>query len=370
MVIGIWKVESPDASVFGKRIYQVYSLSFQLFCYSAALSLLVEIPSLVKTDVAIAMDNANKFLVYIVIIIKMIAWQSRRMVNLLRVLLEQNRQLQKASRTELHIRRLYRKHARYNHNLMLVLVTSGTVIAISIATVGGVNLYHFVNSPDNINATEKPLPYRYWYPFDPSKYYLVALVDQNIRPTFSCFCIGVTSASLNSLAIFVSVQLKVLQHQFEHFNRQEQEALDCLKLLCEKHQRLIVYTTEFSESFKYIVMLDYTVCSLTFALLILQIIAGEELVITFTVLTFTTLQLMTFSWNCNEIILQSMELAKALFNSDWYNQNRHAKILIHVMMMRCQKPLSLRIGWLGVMDLDAGISRLKLGYSYTSIMKN
>ncbi|XP_060525188.1 odorant receptor 43a-like [Cylas formicarius] len=117
-------------------------------------------------------------------------------------------------------------------------------------------------------------------------------------------------------------------------------------------------------------MLDYTVCSLTFALLILQIIAGEELLIKFTILTFTTLQLMTFSWNCNEIILQSMELAKALFNRDWYNQNRHAKILIHVMMMRCQKPLSLRIGWLGVMDLDAGISRLKLGYSYTSIMKN
>ncbi|XP_060531673.1 uncharacterized protein LOC132705219 isoform X2 [Cylas formicarius] len=288
MVVGIWKVESPDISFFGKRIYQVYSFSIQLFCYSAALSLLVEIPSLMKTDVAAAMDNANRFTVYIVIIIKMIAWQTRRMVDLLKVLLDQNQQMQ-ASCADLHIRRLYRKHARYNHKLMFLLVSSGTVIAISIAGVGGVNIYHFIKSPDNINATEKPLPYRYWYPFDRNKYYLVALVDQNIRPTLSCFCVGVTSASLNSLAIFVSIQLKVLQHQFEHFNRQKQEALDSLKLLCEKHQGLIAYTSEFSESLKYIVMLDYMVCSVTFALLILQIIDGQQLLINFTIFTFTML---------------------------------------------------------------------------------
>ncbi|XP_060530758.1 uncharacterized protein LOC132704641 [Cylas formicarius] len=239
MVVGIWKVESSDILFFGKRIYQVYSLFFQLFCYSAALSLLIEIPSLVKTDVAAvaAMDNANRFTVYIVIIIKMIAWQTRRMVDLLRVLLDQNQEMQEASRVDLHIRRLYRKHARYNHKLMFVLVSSGTAIAISIAAVGFMEIYKFMQSPESVNATEKPLPNRYWYPFDRNKNYVVALVDQSIRPTLSCLCAGVTSASLNSLAIFVRAQLKLLQYRFHHFHQREEEAFAALKRLCVKHQR-------------------------------------------------------------------------------------------------------------------------------------
>ncbi|XP_060524005.1 uncharacterized protein LOC132700598 [Cylas formicarius] len=368
MVIGIWKVENPRHSVFWKRVYQVYSVSFQMLCYSVGFSLLAEIPALAKSDAMAAMDNANRLTVYIVIIIKMIAWQSKRMVDLLAVMLEQNSQIRAASLVDLAIRRLYRQHVRYNHKFVFVLVSSAVVISVNISAAGFIGVYRFIHSPENQNHTEKPLPLRFWYPFDIHKHYVLALVDQNLRPTLGCFCLGVTSASLNSLAIFVRVQLKMLQHHFQHFNRQRKEAVDSLKLLCVKHQRLIKYTIEFSESLKYIVLLDYSVSSVTFAVLILQIIGGKELVISGTILTFTTLQLMTFSWNCNEIIVQSTELTTALFKSNWYYQDRSAKVLIQIMMMRCQTPLCLRIGWLGVMDLDAGLSRLKLGYSYTSII--
>ncbi|XP_060524218.1 odorant receptor 30a-like isoform X1 [Cylas formicarius] len=355
-VIGIWKVENPRHSVFRKRVYQVYSVSFQMFCYSVALSLLAEIPALAKSDVMSAMDNANRFTVYIVIIIKMIAWQSKRMVDLLGVMLQRNSQIQAASRVDLAIRRLYRNHVRYNLKFVFVLVSSGVVISLSISMAGFVGVYRFIHSPENGNGSEKPLPLKFWYPFDSKQHYLLALADQNIRPTLSCFCLGVTSASLNSLAIFVRVQLKVLQHHFKHFRGGLEAAIDSLRPLCIEHQRLIAYTIEFSESLRYIVMLDYTVCSVTFALLIFQIATGEELLMNFALLTFTIFQLMTFSWNCNEIIVQSTGLADSLFESDWYNQGQHAKVLIRIMMMRCQKPLSLRIGWLGVMDLDAGLS--------------
>ncbi|XP_060535650.1 odorant receptor 30a-like isoform X2 [Cylas formicarius] len=387
MLIGIWKIVSPETSSFRKRIYQVYSVSFHVFCYSAAISLLAEIPTLAKSNMVIAMDNANRFTVYVFIIIKMIAWQSKRMVDLRAVVLRQDSEMLATSQIDPVVGRLYRRHVKYNHKFIFVLVASGTVIPITILAVGWVNIYQFMQSPGHFNATEKPLPQPYWYPFDRNEHYLVALVDQNVRPTLSCFCLGVTSASLNSLAIFVRVQLKVLQHYFQHFHRSQEKVIHRLKLLCVKHQRLITYTKELSESLQYIVLLDYTVSSVTFALMIVQITTvsdleqtettlkrfltqGEQFLINFVILIFTTLQLLTFSWNCNEIIVQSMELAKALFESDWYDQGRSVQKLIYVMMMRCQKPLYLRIGWLGVMDLNAGISRLKLGYSYTSIMNN
>ncbi|XP_060525201.1 odorant receptor 49b-like [Cylas formicarius] len=82
------------------------------------------------------------------------------------------------------------------------------------------------------------------------------------------------------------------------------------------------------------------------------------------------IQLLTFAWSCNEIIIQSAELAAALFESDWYNCDSKTKVIVHIMMMRCQKPLCLRNGSFGVMDLEVGVSRLKLAYSYTSLMKN
>ncbi|XP_060530510.1 odorant receptor 30a-like [Cylas formicarius] len=371
MVIGIWKVDSPDISIFRKRIYQAYSVCFQLFCYSAAFSLLAEIPSLVNSDLASAVDNANRFIMYAShIIIKMIAWQSKRMVDLLGILLQQNQYMQEASRKDLHIRRLYLRHARFNYKIMFILFGSGTVITVSLPIAGLMEIYKFMQSPESVNATEKPLPNRYWYPFDRNKHYVVALVDQSIRPTLSCLCASVTSASLNSLAIFVRAQLKLLQYRFQHFHQREEEAFAALKRLCVRHQRLIECTVEFSESLKYIVMIDYTVCSATFALVILQITAGEDVITSLAVLSFITLQLIAFSWNCNEIILQSKEMTNALFESHWYDQDQATKVLVHIMMMRCQRPLSVHIGWMGVMDLEAGMSRLKLGYSYTSIMKN
>ncbi|XP_060524222.1 uncharacterized protein LOC132700730 isoform X4 [Cylas formicarius] len=307
-VIGIWKVENPRHSVFRKRVYQVYSVSFQMFCYSVALSLLAEIPALAKSDVMSAMDNANRFTVYIVIIIKMIAWQSKRMVDLLGVMLQRNSQIQAASRVDLAIRRLYRNHVRYNLKFVFVLVSSGVVISLSISMAGFVGVYRFIHSPENGNGSEKPLPLKFWYPFDSKQHYLLALADQNIRPTLSCFCLGVTSASLNSLAIFVRVQLKVLQHHFKHFRGGLEAAIDSLRPLCIEHQRLIAYTIEFSESLSnrkcHPIRCVARQCS---------VFQGEELLMNFALLTFTIFQLMTFSWNCNEIIVQVRLCDQSLF---------------------------------------------------------
>ncbi|XP_060536003.1 odorant receptor 30a-like [Cylas formicarius] len=371
MVIGIWRVEDPDTSILRKRIYRVYSVCFQSLCYSVIFSLLAEIPSLLKSDRTAAVDNGNRFIMYTShIVFKMIAWQSKRMVALLGVLFRQNREMQAASLIDPQIRRLYQRHARFNYKIMFVLFGAGTVLTVSLPAVELMEIYEFLVSSEKANVTEKPLPLRFWYPFDRNKHYVVALVDQGIRPTLSCFCASVTSACLNSLAIFVRAQLKMLQYYFQYFHQRDEEAFVTLKKLCVRHQRLIKCTIEFSESLKYIALMDYTVCSATFALLVVQITIGKDVITSLAVLSFITLQLITFSWNCNEIILQSTELTNALYESDWYDQNQNAKVLIHIMMMRCQRPLSVHMGWLGVMDLEAGISRLKLGYSYTSMAKN
>ncbi|XP_060530757.1 odorant receptor 30a-like isoform X2 [Cylas formicarius] len=322
MVIGIWKVESPDDSVFRKRIYQVYSVSFQLLCYSVAFSILAEIPSLAKSEVMASMDNGNRFTVFMVIIIKMIAWQSKRMVYLLGIMLEQHAHIQAASLADFAIRRLYQHHVRYNHKFVFVLVFSAVIISVTISAVGMTTSYRFINSPENGNITEKEQPVRSEYPFDTQNHNTLALVDQNLRPMIGCFCIGVTTASLNSPAIFVRLQLKVLQHYFGHLHQPPEEALDSLRLLCVRHQLLIECTIEFSKSSKHIVLLDYRVSSVTFAVPIIQtmssfLIQGKEL--TVTILTLTILQLITFAWNCNEIIVQSTELGTALYKSEWYD---------------------------------------------------
>ncbi|XP_060522083.1 odorant receptor 30a-like [Cylas formicarius] len=112
------------------------------------------------------------------------------------------------------------------------------------------------------------------------------------------------------------------------------------------------------------------ISSVTIAIITLQIIESSQLALNVAMLAYMAIQLLIFAWNCNEIIVESVDLANSLYESNWYHQSKSTKLILRVMMMRCQKPLRLIIGFFGPMDLEAGVSRLKLGYSYTTIVKN
>ncbi|XP_060524699.1 odorant receptor 49b-like isoform X2 [Cylas formicarius] len=373
MVVGIWRIEHwGSRSNTGKVVYKAYSVTFQLICWSAMVSLAVELPELIRTDTVAAMDNVGRFIILGVIIFKMVMCQSERVLKLLRLALAQDAQI--LTETNAAVKMIYERHVSYDNKFVSLLVTSATCMGVCVSILGDVKCYEFLKRAENRNVSDKPVSSRYWYPFDRDDHYALVMVDQNLRPTLACLCMGVVSAFVNCVVVFLRLQLKLLQYDFRHVGKFDEKlktasAERTVKMLCLKHQRLIEYVGEFNYSLKDIIFLEYMVTSVSFATLTVQIIAGQQVIFNLTVLMFTIVQLLTFAWNSNEIIAQSLELSFALYESRWYEQTSATKTLIHIMMMRCQKCLCLKIGVLGAMDLSAGISRLKLGYSYTSLMK-
>ncbi|XP_060532245.1 odorant receptor 49b-like isoform X4 [Cylas formicarius] len=328
-------------------------------------SLSADLPSLLKTNPSIAIEKMGRFIFCFVMTIKMAMCRSKGVLNLIKDALRQDRELSVQDDPE--IRNIYKWHINFDNKLISLIVMSAILVGLSVAVIGDADaLRRFKKG----NVTHLSLPMHYWYPFDTDKHLTLAIIDQNIRPILVLFCLGVVSAFVNCLIIFLRVQLMALQFKFRNFDkyRSHRSPEDVLKLLCLKHQKLIECIGQFNGSLKNIILLDYTMVSVTFGTVILQMTAKSDIVVNSMTLIFTTIQLLAFSWSANEIIVQSTELADALFESNWYDQSKRTKMLIQIMMMRCHRPLCLRIGQFGFMDLNAGMSRLKLGYSYTSIM--
>ncbi|XP_060524621.1 odorant receptor 30a-like isoform X1 [Cylas formicarius] len=364
---GIWRLEIKEFSTSKKRFYNFYSVIIQLICTSPIISVTLDVPALMEADQASAFGNIGLAVFLAMIISKMLMCQSKPILRLVKVAFQN--EFQMIYNVNADVAAIYKKHIKLNNFFITLLVMYITIILVSVITSGDVHCYQYLRQ----NQTVKPMLVNYWYPFDTNKYYALVLIDQNIRPTLAALCTAIVNAFVICIIIFVRLQLKLLQYSFRNFDKLELQGLDgptMLKLICVKHQELIEYTVELNQSFNIIIFIDYMVSSITFAAQILQIIGGVEPIFTSAILSYTIIQLLIFAWSSNEIIVQSTELARALFESNWYDHDINIKAMAHIMMMRCQKPLSLMIGRFGVMDLDVGISRLKLAYSYTSLMRS
>ncbi|XP_060517932.1 odorant receptor Or2-like isoform X2 [Cylas formicarius] len=238
--------------------------------------------------------------------------------------------------------------------------------------VGIVDGYNFSKSQKHSNVTlSKPLPLHFWYPVDENKYYTWMLVDQLLKIALTAFYIAGFQSFSTSLFIFLRAQLKILQENFRNFHELEpweSSAFWSLRTVCLKHQEFIGYVEDLNKWIKPIILIEYGTSSVMCAGLLFQIIA--EVNVAFNVVFVFILwgQLMLLAWNCNEVLIESANLAKALYESEWYEQDARTKVLIYTMILRCQKPLTLNIGPFGPMTADAALSRIKMAYSYTTLM--
>ncbi|XP_060524372.1 uncharacterized protein LOC132700823 isoform X2 [Cylas formicarius] len=370
-VFGIWVIKE-ELSQSKKKLYAVYRITIQMVCVSSMISYILDVPALLKSNQTEAFSNIGVIIFFATVIIKMIMCQSQPIVKLLRIAVQQDFQAVKDINVE--VEAIYKTETKVNNFLITIVMGSMTIVSVGFLVFGDFNCYRYVKQYSN--ATDKPMLLNYWYPFDTNKYYALVLIDQNIRQILSALCTATVNAFVISIIIFARLQLKLLQYSFKNFHKLTRDknsagGANVLKQLCQKHLDLINYIADLNQAFNVIIFMEYMILSITFAAETLQIIdGGEKVLFACGVLSNSIIQLLIFSWSSDEIIIQSKELATALFESNWYDYDKETKVMVHIMIMRCQNPLSLTIGSFGVMDLDVGLSRLKLAYSYTSVMTN
>ncbi|XP_060531897.1 odorant receptor 49b-like [Cylas formicarius] len=323
-----------------------------------------------------AIENLSKTIFGILLVLKLLLCQTNKFVNLTRSAIKEEEGV--FEKKDKAIQTIYKSHVRYCSKITYTVAVYSFLLGGYLIEIGITNSYLFYKAHKGFNVSlEKPLPMPLWYPFDRNKYHVWALVYQIVEVFLTALYSGSVQAFTNAAIIFVRSQLKILQHHLANFDAYpvtdeflevDDVGLRTLKVFVRSHHKLIIWMDDLDNSFKELLLIEYIVSSLLLAAVIMQIFAGKDAVYHTIYLILIFLQLVVLAWNADQVKEQSANLANALYNSSWYEHSQQVKVFIHVMMMRCQKPLTLSIGPFGAMTADAALSRAKLAYSYVSLM--
>ncbi|XP_060533347.1 odorant receptor 49b-like isoform X2 [Cylas formicarius] len=370
IVSGIWKLELCDPFKHCSRVYPIYSVMVHVIYTSFPLLLLINFPHLVKNDPSEAMETISKILYGILSIVKLFSYQSESSQCLLAKAIQEEGHLN--DHGDDFVKRIHELHVSYcnvfNKFILMSVVFGGSVLC------EFADSYKFHRLPKNESVNvAKPLPLPFWYPFDENKHHVWVLVEQLLTIVWCALLFISVQIFSNSALIYMRGQLKILQKSFKEFHQNMVEGdsnsgLTALKHICVKHQNLIGYINTANRAFRTVVFFEYGISSAMLATALFQVVAGRNVTTNVIHVSVLTSQLLLLAWSSDEIVAQSLELAPALYQSNWYECDKDSRILIRIMLMRCQKPLSIDIGSFGAMTVRSAMSRLKLAYSYTSVM--
>nr|QNH68056.1 odorant receptor 32 [Apriona germarii] len=74
-------------------------------------------------------------------------------------------------------------------------------------------------------------------------------------------------------------------------------------------------------------------------------------------------------YNCNELILESVNLGNNIFLSKWYEQSLSIKRSLIIVIIRSQTPLELRIANLYTISNDLTVGFVKAGFTYVLLSR-
>ncbi|CAG9762952.1 unnamed protein product [Ceutorhynchus assimilis] len=363
IISGLWPLEIPKVSRFWQAVFKIYyALAHVIyltspFAFGGAL--------LVDYGVrnAQAAEDFSRMIFVILIVFKLKIIRSKKMKNIINLVTSEEIIIMKNKNKV--ITTTYQSHVTYCKRMVffvavflwaagLTNMLNGKQTIYVLPTL--INIQGFYELNKWIDAN-KPRPHiiPFWFPFDTEKHFVLAMAYQ-IWHIYQTLAINTAILALiNSVIVFLRANLKILQYHIRNF-------------YSEKNLKQWVH--DLDDSFKSILLLEYCVTSIQLATTLIQIIQLVHLPFNVTFFIHCLLQLFVIAWNANEIMLESsFGLLQALYDTNWYSQGKEISHLIYLMMIRCKRPLVMRIGPLGAMDLDVAVSRVKLAYTCLSVLK-
>ncbi|XP_060531434.1 odorant receptor 67c-like [Cylas formicarius] len=369
MLAGIWKLEGTNLSTFAIKLYEIYSIGIQARYIITPFLLIINVPTLIRKDLNAAMDTISKIIFSSIVAIKARICQEKKIVNLISEALKEDECIcvyKKSVRLK-----IYEQHMSLCSKLTLFLMVSVSTAGGYLLISGYVAIFDFYYSPNHLNSTmERPVMLHFWYPFDINHHCLWTIADETMAILYTVICSSAVNTFINSTMIFLRAQLIMLQNNFRNFDdlSQGNSPGSNLRRLCRRHQNIIQYVDSFNESLRFVMLLEFSVASVMLAASLFQIFAGKDVVFSCIYVLMCSGQIIVLAWSSDEILTQSLELGTALYESKWFDQTKRVIAVIQIMLLRCQKPLTLSVGPFGPLTVDVAASRFKLAYTYTTVM--
>ncbi|XP_060517011.1 odorant receptor 30a-like isoform X2 [Cylas formicarius] len=372
---GMWRLELPTKCVFLKRLYVVYSAVLQVYFPIFWISICIQCGIMASNDNSTKSSEelSQNFSFVIAILISEIAsilWQQSKGRKLIAYVIKQEKTILESN--DPAILQCHYDHVQFCKlsNLVLIIFAAGIGASITLENYWRRADIRRYNAEKNASV-EKPFAMElYYYKLDKEKHATALLVINHVSSALSAMLVTSTKLICFSCVIFVSSAIKRLQIIFRKISNHGNDASSTLHLLVLEHQDLIRFVKNLNDLMKYVILLDYFLNSLNVATVSIRLMSFEaKLISPLFFLSFLFIQIFVLGWGANEIKVQSLALADALYDSTWYEQNDTAKKALLTMIARTQRPLFLTIGPFDAMTMESALKIIKASYSYITLMK-
>ncbi|KAL0103918.1 hypothetical protein PUN28_016933 [Cardiocondyla obscurior] len=246
--------------------------------------------------------------------------------------------------------------------------------------------------PRETNETKKILPFKLWIDFPyHSPYYEITYAIQSLSTMHSGICTFCFDNFVSTFNIHAAAQLKILAHRVAAVvencikdTMDQKRPLDATTLASKKlqscvqqHLILICYVRNMQRVFAIILLGQLLLSSVVICFGGFQFLA-TDVVIRKCIFAFHfvggLIQLLIYTWTCNDIIVQSMAISDAAYNSKWYllpdnSSGRAVRKGLIIMMIRARRPCILTAGHFAVMSLDTFMGILSTAMSYFTLLR-
>ncbi|XP_066141225.1 odorant receptor 13a-like [Euwallacea fornicatus] len=374
IIAGYWKKPVTSNKVF-QSWYQTYSICMQAGYPVFDLLLIVELIRLIvqKYDPPIVISSMGVAVNATKITVKILIFNNNNILDLYGLIERYEQEIWTC--TSMKLKQAYGGHIKRCERMMLSLLTT-TILSVAFLDILGVlRDIQLIQHSNKSNVTmESHNLYQFYFPGKKLDH-LVWTYAINSFATFDSIMYNtVTHTIVTTLFAFSAAQMNILGMQIgdlQFKNMDPRERASILQKLCKKHDELICFVKRLNEKTKIVLLMEFVLSSMDMSSVAVNIAKKSSTIEVLLNLTFFSLlctQLYILTSTADNIKFQSELIAEKIYETDWDELGKNGRFHVRFLIMRAQRPSTVKIGLFGPMTLSTAMTMMKFAYSYVSIM--
>ncbi|XP_049310752.1 odorant receptor 67c [Bactrocera dorsalis] len=150
-----------------------------------------------------------------------------------------------------------------------------------------------------------------------------------------------------------------------------QEDLQYLQALVVKHAKCLELSEHVNSIFSFSLLLNFLTASLTICFIGFQVTASstEDIVKYIIFLTTMLVQVFVICYYGDELMTSSQRIGDAAYNQNWFDCDRHYKKLLAIIIMRSQKPASIRAPTFPPISFRTYMKVISMSYQFFALLR-
>ncbi|XP_075153106.1 odorant receptor 30a-like [Haematobia irritans] len=228
-----------------------------------------------------------------------------------------------------------------------------------------------------IFATTKVLPFGIYFPgvnkYESPFYEIFFILQIILAPIGCCMFIPFTNLIV-ALILFDILMCKVLQRKLRHLKDNNSPNVRNIIIWCIEYQTQLIDNVRIINNMTtYTFLLEFLtcgamLCAMMFTLVTVETISQMLLICIYILMIFA--QSTVLYYFANELFDESMNVAIAAYESDWFHFDIQTQKILKLLILRSQKPCAILVGRIYPMNLELLQSLLNTTYTYFTLLRN